>query len=693
MKEKDTFPTKELVYILRYYLPVEPYVDADLTELRFQELLDFCKETDTKAVMFYVAFHQDWYYMPDTVPHTTMWVEKIRPFVRRLRNEGISYQLNFQNLLGAMPGSADFRQEYGWEVMTDHKGKVSQGCACPLGQEFRQKMGYQLRAWASTEPDVLWLDDDLRLHNHGAALSDGYQDWFCYCDAHLREFNHIYGTTYDREGLLKDMLVAGKPSTVRMQWLHFQGKVMAETAEWIREEVHTVSPDTRLAQMTSLPGVHGAEGRDWRSFLCALSGENKKALLRPHFGPYAEGSPLDFLRSFCCVEQTRAHVMQQYGEAELCPEIENTRFTTWSKSIAATRFQLYLSVLLGCPGITLSLYDLEGSALNEEPEYEILLREEKQNLDELAALELGNWETVGMALITASDLAEKIELRKAAESPGALAGQNRTFDEMLIQCGIPVRYISPEQAIDVPEVSVLDGDTVCAFADAGLEKLLEHNLLLDGSAALRLVERGYSDDIGILKARLGQCMTSAEIFSVQMKNKRMPCRLAVGHWTRLTVADSVEQISTLVLCNGERVPGMVVYKNRRGGTIIIYPAFGPVERGFYNHVRAAALREVVYNIAPIQPLFYTNRSVLTLARRKKQHLLLAAAPLSADGASCFTIRLPEKNVCSKVEVFGRDGFSVWEEWQLSEDETEIEVRRPCGLYQWMMICLELEKKK
>lgn len=692
MKENDASSVKA-VYILRYYLPVAPYADAELTELRFQQLLDFCRKTDTKAVMFYVAFHPDWYYMPDTVMHTEIWVEEMRPFVRRLRDAGISYQLNFQNLLGSIPGSADFRREYNWEVLTDHKGKVSRGCACPLGKEFRRKMGYQLRAWASTEPDVLWIDDDLRLHNHGAMLSGGYQDWFCYCDTHLRAFNREHGTAYTRESLLKDMLAPGNPSAVRVQWLHFQGRVMAETANWIRKEVQTVSPNTRLAQMTSLPGVHSAEGRDWKSFLHGLSGEKKKALLRPHFGPYAEGCPLDFLRSFCCVEQTRSHVMQQYGEADFCPEIENTRFTAWSKSVAATRFQLYLSVLLGCPGITLSLYDLEGSALNEEPEYEILLQEEKQNLDALAALELGNWEAMGAALVTAPDLAEKIELRKAAESPDALAGQNRTFDEMLIQCGIPVRYVSPEQAVSEPGLSVLDGDSICAFSDHQIEKLLEHNLLLDGSAALRLAERGYGEDIGILQAEQGTCMTSAEIFTAQTERKRMPCRLTAGQWVRLTAVASAEQTSTLVLCNGERVSGMIVHKNRRGGTVTIYPASGSVERGFYNHVRAAALREAVYRAAPTQPFFYTNRSVLTLARRKKEYLLLAAAPLSADGAACFRVRLPEKNVCKNVEIFGKRGFSTWKDWQLSENGKEIELHHPCSLYQWMIVCLKLEEKK
>ena len=202
-------------YILRYYLPMEPYADAALTQLRFDQLLDFCRETGTRAVMFYVAFRTDWYYMPDTPEHAERWAAAMAPFVRRLREEGISYQLNFQNLLGSITGGADFSNVYGWETMTDHRGRVNTGCGCFLGKTFREKMGRQLRIWAATEPDVIWIDDDFRLHNHDALLLAGYRDWFCYCGEHLRQFNERFGTSYDRTSLLHDMLRPGQPHPVR----------------------------------------------------------------------------------------------------------------------------------------------------------------------------------------------------------------------------------------------------------------------------------------------------------------------------------------------------------------------------------------------------------------------------------------------------------------------------------------------
>ena len=92
------------LYILRYYLPMEPYVTPDITKQRFRELMDFCHECDVKAVMFYVAFRSDWYYMPDSTEHASIWAENMTPFIREMRKNGISYQLNFQNLIGGRVG-------------------------------------------------------------------------------------------------------------------------------------------------------------------------------------------------------------------------------------------------------------------------------------------------------------------------------------------------------------------------------------------------------------------------------------------------------------------------------------------------------------------------------------------------------------------------------------------------------------
>ena len=45
---------EKFTYILRYYLPALPQYGEEVTKSRLCELIDFCKECDVKAVMFYV---------------------------------------------------------------------------------------------------------------------------------------------------------------------------------------------------------------------------------------------------------------------------------------------------------------------------------------------------------------------------------------------------------------------------------------------------------------------------------------------------------------------------------------------------------------------------------------------------------------------------------------------------------------
>ena len=216
-------------YILRYYLPIKPYFDEEYTEKRFAELISFCKRTKTEAVMFYVALDPNWYYISDTVESARESRDQMLPYIARLREAGISYQLNFQNLVGSTLGGVDFSGAFGWENLVDHKGRESLGCGCPIGEKFRKQAGERLRLWAETYPDVIWIDDDLRYHNHGTPIfsklegKGTYKDYYCFCEEHLRRFNKKHGSSYAREELIARMTEQGEVSDVRIKYLEFLG--------------------------------------------------------------------------------------------------------------------------------------------------------------------------------------------------------------------------------------------------------------------------------------------------------------------------------------------------------------------------------------------------------------------------------------------------------------------------------------
>ena len=315
-------------YILRYYLPLDPTYDETIFNKRGDELIQYCLNNHITAVMLYVDLNPNWYYSPDSLEHTRYYATLLQPVIEKLRENAISYQLNYQNLVGAWDGGANLNDVNQWENWVDQDGKASSGCACCLGSRFRAVAGQKLKLWAATKPDVIWIDDDIRFHNHLTAIGDLWSgksssyrvDYGCFCDEHIKKFNETYHLSYSRAKIVEGILSGGDG---RKRWMNFSGSVADEFASWIEKTIHEISPNTRIAVMTSTVDSHSVEGRNWNSFLHSLSGEHKP-LLRPTFGPYKEGDPRAFFISYLAVEQLKENIKSQYGRnVDFCPEIEN----------------------------------------------------------------------------------------------------------------------------------------------------------------------------------------------------------------------------------------------------------------------------------------------------------------------------------------------------------------------------------
>ena len=588
-------------YILRYYLPIKPHFDEEYTEKRFQELLSFCEETSTEAVMFYVALSPDWYYMPDTVEYARESRDQMLPYIKRLRAAGISYQLNFQNLVGSTLGGVDFSSYYEWENLVDHKGRESLGCGCPIGKRFREHAGERLRIWAETNPDIIWIDDDLRYHNHGTPIlatlegEKGYNDFYCFCDEHIRKFNKQNWTNYDRETLVREMEQQGEVSETRKAYLDFLNDTIVETAEWIRKTVQEVSPNTKLAQMTSKPDVHAAEGRDWNRFLSALCGEYTP-IVRAHFGPYMEKDPKDAVKCYKLLAQTMAQIKEVYPwDVAYCPEIENTRFTTWAKSSAMTTFQLMLSAFMGCQGTTLSLFDLDGGAFFDEPLYGEMLKTQKEFLGKVTSLGLGECKNEGVIIPTSGQSGREYHLRQG-ETLETLGGKKRYIDNYLLKAGVPCRYLASRE-IDAKGVVALDGFSAGFLSDHEIRTILSGGVLLDGEAANILCERGFAEEIGVSDLKKQRIFVNAEVIKTFTRKDgtyiRIPSRIPVGNWYTSKLTEATKVLSEFLTPEGKKYPGMTFCENDLGGRVAIYHATKDWGDGFYTHHRIAFFKDVI----------------------------------------------------------------------------------------------------
>lgn len=592
-------------YILRYFLQEKPRYDRATTERRIDELIDYCKENSIEAVMLYVDANPYWYYMPDSIEHTLEIKDIIAYAGAKLRNAGISYQLNYQNLPGAVDGNCDHTSYLDWECYTDEFGNVSKGSACLIGEKFRRIAGEKLRIWAETNPDVIWIDDDLRFHNHTCnpynGINSSVTDFGCFCDKHIAEFNKKYNSNYDRDSLHKAILERGGASDAGKNWRQFCAQCYEETALWIEKTIHSVSPDTRIGIMTSLPDIHAQEGREWGSFLKALCGEHKP-IVRSHYGPYGDAalSPRAYVFTHIFSEQLETNINGQYnGEVDYAPEIENGFFTQYSKSVAATSFQLMLSAFQGYKGITLSITDLEGYSLIDEKLFGKLLKERKNYCDIMAKMISSTLKTTGVGFITSPTRYPDAE-KETTDAIGKYIPK-RHLDSFFEKLGFPCRYVLPENVGEC-ELIVLDSDSVIQLTDDELINCLSRGVFADAGAAKKICERGFGRYIGVISGETGSVTIGSELM-ITKKNqdgseRYLPARIPVGDWRILTL-DGAKCLTEVSTPDGKRYPGFTMFENSLGGKVCVYTAEG---QGFSDRLcstyRIDLLRDVVQELSP-----------------------------------------------------------------------------------------------
>lgn len=679
----------EHTYILRYYLPCLPQYPSDVTERRSDELVDYCKKHNIGAVMFYVDLNPYWYYMPDTQEHNSYVAEVVQKASQKLKEAGISYQLNYQNLFGSWDGNFDHKADLPYECYVDESGNESYGSGCMIGEKFRHFAGQKLLEWAKTMPDAIWIDDDMRTHNHQTEIHDLWDgksssaglDFGCFCSEHIKRFNERMGYTFTREQLVKECL--SNPE-VRTRWLNFQNACLCDTASWIENIVHSVSPDTRVAIMTSLADVHAVEGRNWHDFLHSLSGD-KVPLIRATFGPYCEASPRDFAHSFSRFASLKSNLQSQYkSEVDYCPEIENTRFTRYSKSIAATKFQLGLSAFMGARGVTLSIFDLEGCILNEEPEFGNMLDSTKMFCDTMNKEKMCEYTDLGVSFIASPDRVQSADFGSGISKFRDMVNF-RDFDILFAKAGIPIKYTQPED-IGAEQLFALDRFAVKLLSEDELMNVLSKAVILEGGAADELIKRGFGQYVGIDAMTKNQCIVSSELLCAQKRSDNsdvyVPSRICGDKWYDVQGV-GFESLSFFITPDGKKHPGFTKFKNSLGGKVIVYATEGDFGDGFYSNYRIRYLKQICKDLlTDITTVNFPSYGLCSV-RTNGQKTMVFVANLSTDLCENLEVSTPQEAVSASV-IFS-DGNRV----NIGIDDGFVKLPKELSIYEFAVIEYEV----
>ena len=489
--------------------------------------------------------------------------------------------------------------------MVGETGAVNPVAVCPLCENWQtylcEGFGMLVR---EIQPVTLWVEDDFRLRNHDATLGWGG----CFCEVHLDLFSQQIGRRVERVELLEAILKPGEPHPWRAKWLELSGHTLLTPLTRLSQAIKSASPETRVALMSSSPDAHSSEGRDWKRFQEAV-GNTPTFLSRPNMAPYTQTWALTTPPSL-----TRLTIANLWGPVAAYPELENSpRCGPYSKSSRYTVWQVMNCAAVGAKGVTINHYDMLGNGLALDRDFGKSLRACKAVMNTLVAEGLDDREADGVEVLFSPRASEFMHTSDAG-SLSRLMQESYLWGDTCFILGISHRYTKEITERDSP--IVVSGQTLRAFNEEELRRLLKRRVVLDADSVVVLLERGFGDLIGVSGAQWVSLRDSAYSYEeilegdssiYGIRNPRMSIQRCSQELLRMEVSKSAQVVTLIRRCDHSPLwPGCVVFNNSLGGTVVslTYQVARQAQyfMAFFNGFRRIFLQRLFFTLSPRAPL-------------------------------------------------------------------------------------------
>ena len=459
-------------------------------EIELPKLAAFCEEARIDDVMVFVNVEElNTGHMDEAEQDT--WLALLGRIKPLLDARGITLSVNHWHSLMHADLGKRFRADQPFRAMVDPDGNAAALCVCPLDEAWRAYIARIYARYAALSPDTVWVEDDFRYHNHDPLHWGG-----CFCAEHMRRFSARAGESLTQEAFVAGLLAPGEPSCYREIWLDECREGLEGAASAIEQAVHAVDPAVKIGLMSSVPYVHSAEGRNWKSLLSALGGEANPPVSRIHLPAYQELVPWKYLQAFHMVSYVNRALLAP--ETLVYPELENYPYSRFSKSRTFTRFQLLSSLALNLSGMTIDLFDLNGRGIIEPDGYQQMLREVKPVLNAMNGSGAFRLPRKGVCVLVDERASYNVHTKDGARME-ELYPEEVFWAGVLPAMGVPM-YVgtAPEDANGVCAVS---GQYFRNLTKAQIESLFAGNfVLLNGDALETLLSLGLGHLAGVQSA-------------------------------------------------------------------------------------------------------------------------------------------------------------------------------------------------
>ncbi|WP_042405096.1 hypothetical protein [Streptacidiphilus carbonis] len=610
----------------RYHLRFQIHPDPDPARVAADatELAKACAQAQVDEVVLLTGAEESFAgHLTDA--EESVWFETARLAKDTLEAAGLEVSLNPWVTVGhADRGRNGALERLGFAPMVSPDGQASTAQASFACPRWRAWIVAHYGRFAELGFRVLWLEDDFRYHNHAPLhWGGGFEPLM------LERFTALTGWNVTPQELTEALTAPGRPHPWRILlqqvWREAQLEVVAAVATEVEQRSRGRS---RLGLMSSGLDAASVEGRDWPALFGALA-IGGRAAQRPHFAPYTDTPGRELSRQIWSLELQRA-LRPDFVDSE--PEIENWPHTAWSKSDTQTWSEMAAAQLAGSDALLLNVHPMHGRRAARFPRVTELLARSRPALDWLAARYHRDQSTIGVGLPFAQDAAAHVRTRSGgAPALAELAVDPGPVADLLLRYGVPVT------ADPRAPVQALFGQSAWALADEELHRLLGGGLLLDGTAAAILVQRGFGpllglDDVELVRREQPDprgpyaeeyVPGTGAVLSVNMQPTL--ARLAPGPdtetWTEIRTPQGLRWGA-----------GRTAFRNRLGGRVAVLAATDPSQLPYDDsgqHLLHRAVR-FLEGDRPRLPLVTGGPHLIPHASRRDGTTRLAIANGSAD---------------------------------------------------------------
>ncbi|MCE7987048.1 MAG: hypothetical protein DYG89_38235 [Caldilinea sp. CFX5] len=601
-----------------------------LTDVGFQELLHFLAThpQTIDEVLFFTAFTHP----PLPLAEMERRCMRLAELLPQVRAAGYRVGINVLASMGHHEENLPHSLAAPWPRVTDPEGKVSQGSYCPADPDL---LAYVQRVYtlvAQAGPDLIWVDDDVRLYGHMPVVAT------CFCDGCMARFNREFGSAFTRTTLVAAM--QGEPSAERDRWrdcwLEHNRRLVTTLLRTAAEAAHQVNPQIVMGFMT---GDRFYEGYAFAEWAAALAGPMAgPARWRPGGGFYNDDAYMGLVE--------KAHdVGRQVSQLPatvtiLQSEIENFPYQKLRKSVAITMLEAAAHMAAGATGPAFNIIGT-NDALAEYLPFLAAIKAGKPFLHALRA-STGRSPAVGVWPAWNRDLfANHGATGNWLRQNESVAALRRTY--VLGELGLPIAY-GPQGAC----MSVLSGPLPAAFSPAALEQIFAGGVLMDVAALQSLTQMGLGAWSGVRVAETF-AHDMSEVLSDHSLNGRFSgwsrdCRQSFWpepayHLAALSAG--VEELAHLVDYAGAAYGScMTAFRNGLGGRVVV-AGYYPWQL-IHNLSKSSQLKAVCQWLSndtlPVVVESYAR--VVVWARRDNQgRLVLVLLNASLDPAPVITLRV------------------------------------------------------